>query len=250
MSIDEVQREVSGRVLVLTLNRPTKKNALTVPMYRALSDYVMEGDRDPAIGAILLQAKGDSFSAGNDMDDFRKRAEASEPGSSAGLDFIEVLLGCDTPVVASVQGRAIGIGTTMLLHCDFVVADSSARFSTPFVDLGLCPEAASSLLMPLMLGFRRANDLLLAGEMLSAEQALDCQLVSRLCEPEALATAAHELAVKLAAKPAGSMRLSKSLMRRYWRDAIREAIHLEREHFSECLQSPDCRAALDRFFNR
>lgn len=250
MAIDEIQSTVQGRVRVLTLNRPSKKNALTVPMYRALSAHIEEADQDPGTGAIVLQARGDSFSAGNDMDDFRERAQAAEPGSSAGLDFIEVLLGCSTPVIASVQGRAIGIGTTMLLHCDFVLADRNARFSTPFVDLGLCPEAASSLLMPLMLGFRRANELLLAGETLDAEQALDCQLISRLYEPEQLAAATHELAAKIAAKPAGSLQLSKSLLRRYWRDAIKEALELEREHFTDRLRSADCKAALDRFFSR
>ena len=168
----EILRQVESGVLTLTIARPGKKNALTIEMYQALGRYLAEGDQDPAIAAILLRGAGDCFTAGNDMGDFRKRAEATEPRPSAGLAFIEDLMACDTPVIAAVQGLAVGIGTTLLMHCDFVLADTSAKFRTPFVDLGLCPEAASSLLMPLMLGFRRANDLLLAGETLDAEQAL------------------------------------------------------------------------------
>lgn len=247
---DQIQRQVEKGVLILTITRPEKKNALTTAMYQTLGRYVTEADQDPEIGAILLTGAGDDFTAGNDMGDFRERAEASEPKPSAGLAFIEQLMACDTPVVAAVQGLAVGIGTTLLLHCDFVLAARSARFRTPFVDLGLCPEAASSLLMPLMLGFRRASDLLLAGESLDAEAALRCDLVSRVCEAEELQAAALELASRLAAKPAESLRLSKALMRRYWRDAIAEALEIERGHFGERLQSADCRSALDRFFNR
>jgi enoyl-CoA hydratase/carnithine racemase len=247
---NEIKREIKNGVLALTIDRPSKKNALTVSMYQTLSRHVAEADRDPAIGAILLTGAGDCFTAGNDMGDFRERAEAMEPKPSSGLAFIEQLMACDTPVVAAVRGLAVGIGTTLLLHCDFVLADRSARFRTPFVDLGLCPEAASSFLMPLMLGFRRASDLLLAGDSLDAEEALRCDLVSRLCEEGELQSAALELATRLAAKPRESLRLSKSLMRRYWREAVAEALEIERGHFTERLQSDDCKAALDRFFNR
>lgn len=247
---DDIRHEVKGQVLVLTLARAAKKNALTVPMYETLSHYVAEADKDPAIGAILLTGEGSCFTAGNDMGDFKDRAEATQPKPSSGLAFIEKLMACDTPVVASVSGLAVGIGTTMLLHCDFVLADRTARFRTPFVDLGLCPEAASSLLMPLMLGFRRANDLLLAGETLDAEAALRCDLISRLCEEGELQADALELASRLASKPAESLRLSKSLIRRYWQDAIATTLNTERDHFGQRLQSEDCRAALDRFFSR
>lgn len=247
---DDIRHEVKGKVLVLTLARAGKKNALTVPMYETLSHYVVEADKDPAIGSIVLTGEGDCFTAGNDMGDFRERAEDTEPKPSSGLAFIEKLMTCDTPVVAAVSGLAVGIGTTMLLHCDFVLADRTARFRTPFVDLGLCPEAASSLLMPLMLGFRRANDLLLAGETLDAEAALRCDLASRLCEAGELQAAALELANRLADKPAESLRLSKSLIRRHWREAIASTLDIERDHFGQRLQSEDCRAALERFFNR
>ena len=247
---DEIQSELHGRVLLLTINRASKKNALTVSMYQTLSQHVADADRDPAIGAILLAGAGDCFTAGNDMGDFRERAESTDPKPSSGLALIAQLMECDTPVVAAVQGLAVGIGTTLLLHCDFVIAARNARFQTPFADLGLCPEAASSLLMPLMLGFRRASDLLLAGEALTAEEALKCDLVSRLCEEGELHSASLELATRLAAKPAESVRLSKSLMRRHWREAIAETLEVEREHFSERLHSDDCRQALDRFFSR
>lgn len=246
----EIQRQLEGAVLILTIARPAKKNALTVDMYQTLSRYVTEADQDPSIKAIVLTGAGDCFTAGNDMGDFRERAETEKPKPSSGLAFIECLMACDTPVVAAVHGLAVGIGTTLLLHCDFVLADRSARFSTPFVDLGLCPEAASSLLMPLMLGFRRASDLLLAGESLDAEAALRCDLVSRLCEEGQVVNAALDLATRLAGKPAESVRLSKALIRRQWREAIAEALEVERGHFGERLRSADCRSALARFFNR
>lgn len=245
-----ILKRVHQGVLILTLNRPEKKNALTVPMYQALSRCIDEADRDPMVGAVVICAAGETFTAGNDMADFRERAVATEPGTSSGLEFIEHLMACEIPIVASVQGWALGIGTTVLLHCDFVLASPDARFKTPFVDLGLCPEAASSLLMPLMLGFRRANELLLAGDTFTAEQAVECQLVNRLCAKDSLLDESLALAAKLAAKPADSLRLSKTLLRRYWRDAIQEALEIERGHFGERLKSADCRAALDQFFGR
>jgi enoyl-CoA hydratase/carnithine racemase len=164
--------------------------------------------------------------------------------------MVEALMACDTPVVAAANGLAIGIGTTMLPHCDFVYAGRSAVFRTPFVDLGLCPEAASSLLLPLTIGPRRASELLLAGEAVNAEEALACGLVSRLFDDAETEAAARAQAERLARKPRESVRLAKRLMRRYWAAAVAEALDYEREQFAARLKSEDAQAALAAFFAR
>jgi len=239
-----------GGVCHLQIDRVQKKNALIEEMYRALAEQIRLADADEAIGAILLSGAGGCFTAGNDIHDFRARALAPEPRPSAGMDLIECMMVCQTPIVAAVQGLAIGIGTTLLLHCDFVLAGRSAVFRTPFVDLGLCPEAASSFLMPLMIGFRKASELLLAGEALDAETAWRCDLVNRVVEDAELDSAALALAQRLAAKPRASVVLSKQLMRRAWATLVKETLDLEREQFGRRLKSPECRAALDQFLDR
>lgn len=234
----------------LQINRPDKKNALTEEIYHTLSARVQAADRDEDVGAIVLSGVGDCFTSGNDIFDFRDRARDPEPRPSAGLNFIEHLMACETPVVASVKGLAVGIGTTLLMHCDFVIAGRSAVFRTPFVDLGLCPEAASSFLMPLVLGYRKASELLLLGEALDAETALRHDLVNRVVADEALEMTTQELAQRLAAKPRASLRLSKALLRRAWAGTVKETLDLERGHFAERLKSPECQAALEGFLNR
>ncbi len=245
-----IRRTDHQGVCHLQIDRADKKNALIEDMYRTLAAEVQAADADAAIGAILLSGAGDCFTAGNDIHDFRERALAAEPRPSAGMAFIESLMACQTPVVAAVKGLAIGIGTTMLLHCDFVLAGRSAVFRTPFVDLGLCPEAASSFLMPLMIGYRKASELLLLGEALDADTALRCDLVNRVVEDAELDAAALALAQKLAAKPQASVRLSKQLMRRAWASQVQDTLNLERDQFGQRLKSPECSAALARFFER
>lgn len=234
----------------LRFNRPEKKNALTQAMYQELSARLCAADRDAAVGAIVLSGVGDCFTAGNDLADFRVQPEDSSPRPIAGLDFIEQLMGCETPVIAAVKGMAIGVGTTLLMHCDLVVAARSALFRTPFVDLGLCPEAASSFLLPLLVGYRKASELLLLGEALDADTALRCGLVNRVVEDTALEATALELARSLAAKPRESVRLSKALMRRAWAAQVKETLQIERELFADRLRSPECQAVLARFLER
>jgi enoyl-CoA hydratase/carnithine racemase len=235
-------------VLTLRIQRPQKKNALTTAMYLTLREAVLEADADPATGALLLTGCGDYFSAGNDLHDFRTRALAENPSPSAGLALVEALASCETPVVAAVNGPAIGIGTTMLLHCDFVYAGPAARFRTPFIDLGLCPEAASSLLLPMLIGPRRANEMLLAGEALDAEQALAYGLINGVCDD--CEARALEQARRLARKPRESVRLTKRLLRRFWHRAIAETLEHEGEQFAARLKSAETQAALDGFFAR
>ncbi|WP_417530796.1 enoyl-CoA hydratase/isomerase family protein [Marinobacter lipolyticus] len=234
----------------LVIRRANKKNALTREMYQALADGVSAAAADASVHAIVLSGEGDVFTAGNDLDDFRARATDANPKPSAGLAFIESLMACDTPVIAAVEGLAIGIGTTLLLHCDSVIAGRSARFKTAFVDLGLVPEAASTVTMPLHLGSRRAADLLLMGETLSGEEARECGLVSRTVDDGQAVEEALAQARRLAAKPREALRASKRLIRAPWRKAVREALERERTVFAERLRSEDCRAALARMDKR
>ncbi len=234
----------------LVINRPNKKNALTRDMYQALADGVGAAAADTGVHAIVLSGEGGVFTAGNDLDDFRARATDANPKPSAALDFIEVLMACDTPVIAAVEGLAIGIGTTLLLHCDSVIAGRSSRFKTAFVDLGLVPEAASTVTMPLHLGSRRAADLLLMGETLNGEEARECGLVSRAVDDGQAVEEALAQASRLAGKPREALRASKRLIKAPWREAVREALERERTVFAERLRSEDCRAALTRMEKR
>ncbi len=245
-----IDTQQSQGVLHLVINRPGKKNALTRLMYQQLSEAVNGANDDESINAIVISGAKAVFTAGNDLDDFRARATDENPEPSAGLAFIEALMDCDTPVIAAVEGLAIGIGTTLLLHVDVVVAAKSAKFKTAFVDLGLVPEAASTVTMPLHLGARRATDLLLLGVVLSGSDALQCGLVSKVVDDGQAVTEALAIAKGLANKPREALRASKRLIRAPWRDQIKQALEREREVFSERLRSEDCRAALDKLTRR
>lgn len=240
----------SEGVLQLVINRTGKKNALTRDMYQQLSEAVDSANGDEGIKAIVISGAGGVFTAGNDLDDFRARATDKHPKPSAGLAFIESLMNCDTPVIVAVEGLAIGIGTTLLLHVDVVVAAEGATFKTAFVDLGLVPEAASTVTMPLHLGARKATDLLLLGEVISGRAARDCGLASRLVSDGNALSEALAIAVNLATKPREALRASKRLIRAPWREQIEQALAREREVFTERLRSEDCRAALDKLARR
>ena len=215
-------------------------------MYRALAEGVSKAAADTSVHAIVLSGDGGVFTAGNDLDDFRARATDKNPKPSAGLAFIEALMVCDTPIIAAVEGLAIGIGTTLLLHCDSVIAGRSARFKTAFVDLGLVPEAASTVTMPLHLGSRRTADLLLMGGTLNGEEARECGLVSHVVDDGLAVDEALAQADALAAKPREALRATKLLIKAPWREAVSEALERERSVFADRLRSEDCRAALAR----
>ncbi len=237
-------------MLQLFINRPEKKNALTRDMYQQLSDAVTRANEDESVNAIVISGAGGVFTAGNDLDDFRARATDERPKPSAGLAFIEALMNCDTPVIAAVEGLAIGIGTTLLLHVDVVVAAESSKFKTAFVDLGLVPEAASTVTMPMHLGARKATDLLLLGDVISGSEARDCGLVSRIAGDGQALSEALAIAENLVSKPREALRASKRLIRAPWREQIEQALERERAVFTERLRSEDCRAALDKLARR
>ncbi len=233
----------ADRVTTLQLDRPEKKNALTLEMYRALAAALAAADADPQIRAMVITGTRDCFCAGNDIGDFARGGDLTAP-----FGFLRAIATIDKPIVAAVAGVAIGIGTTLLLHCDLVFAAASARFKTPFVDLALVPEAASSLLLPAIVGARRAAQLLLLGEELDAATALAWGLVNRVVD-DPLA-AAHEAAVKLAACAPTSLRATKALMRRASREAVLETMRIEGEAFAERLRSPEAMEAFQAFMAR
>src|SRR5690606_16632395 len=211
-----VRAETRGRILHLELNRPDKKNALTVEMYEALVDQLQGADRDAQVRVVLITGAGDAFSAGNDLRDFLERPPTDE--SSPVHRFLQSLIDLEIPVVAAVQGVAVGIGTTLLLHCDLVYAARNARVHLPFTSLGLVPEAGSSLLLPQRIGYARAAEMLLLGEPLAAEDALTFGFVSAVFDDEVLQREALSRAERLAGLPPESVRTTKALMRDAFRN--------------------------------
>jgi enoyl-CoA hydratase/carnithine racemase len=234
-------------VLQLTLARPHKRNALTGAMYETLTDALSSVDRDETVGAILINGSGGAFSAGHDVADFIESAErfASNPA----FRFIKALAACETPIVAAVEGAAVGVGTTMCLHCDLVYAAPTAEFRMPFVDLGLVPEAASSLLVPQRFGLGKASEWLLLAESFGAEEAHAQGLVNRIVMADELIAFARRQTERLAAKPRAALRATRRLMRL---DTARLAAHMdaEAEAFVQALRSPEAQAAIADFKNR
>src|SRR3954466_1680669 len=202
--MDEIVTEHAGNILRIQLNRPTKRNAMTSAMYVALADLFNEAAKDENTRVVLWHGAGDSFCAGNDIDDFLKNPPG--PGESPQARLMKALSDFDKPLVAAVHGAAIGGGTTMLTHCDFVYAGESAKFQMPFINLGLVPEFGSSCSLPARLGHLRASELLLLGLPFGAARTAELGLVTRVVPDEKLLAIATETAQQLAAKPAGALR--------------------------------------------
>ena len=241
-----IDSRLDGGVLTLIMQRPAKKNALTRDMYAALSDLLAAADADPAVRVLLIRGAGDAFTAGNDLKDFLEQPPADE--SSPVVRFLRALCTVRKPLIAAVQGAAVGIGTTLLLHCDLVYAGESARFQLPFVNLGLCPEAASTFLLPLAAGHRRAVELLLFGEPFGALEAQRAGLINRILPDAELRPAAEAAARQLAAKPLAALLVTKELLQRPFRDPVRQAMDAELAAFYPRLRSPEAAEAMEAFF--
>jgi enoyl-CoA hydratase/carnithine racemase len=242
-----VRVTTAEHVTTIRFDRPDKKNAITTEMYAAVNAALEAAAGDAAVRAVVLAGARDCFTAGNDLGDFLRVAQGGGE-TAAGLGFLRILAAFDKPLIAAVAGVAIGIGTTMLLHCDLVYAAPSARFKTPFVDLALVPEAGSSVLLPALVGQRRAAQLLLLGETLDAPTALAWGLVNGVVDdPDAAAEAA---ARKLASCAPGALRATKALTRRATRDAVAEAMRVEGEVFADRLRSPEAMEAFQAFLAR
>jgi enoyl-CoA hydratase/carnithine racemase len=244
---EHVLVERKGDVLAITLARPDRRNAITVAMYAALADAFERLAGDDSVRLITLRGQGQDFTAGNDLGDFM--AELPRDGSDIPVwRLLRALAKNQVPVVAAVHGNAVGIGTTMLFHCDFVIAEEGTRFLMPFVDLGLVPEAASSLILPRLAGRRRAARYLLLGEPFGPDEALDFGLVSHLAPTGQLDATVDRVVDALRAKPAEALRLTQRLLRRGNTDELLERMELENGHFSERLTSTEVRDAISAFF--
>jgi enoyl-CoA hydratase/carnithine racemase len=238
-----------GGIRMVRMNRPDKKNALTAEMYDAMAAALTGTKTDPAIRCVMIAGVPGAFCAGNDLDEFRQAAADGEGLGDSVLRFLHALAYCERPLVAAVDGLAICVGTTMLMHCDYVVASANARFVTPFVNLGLVPEAASSLLAPRLMGPRRAFALLVMGEPLDSEQALSIGLINAVADSTAVETQALAAARKIAALPPEAVLASRRMIRGE-PEELAARIDLEADFFRERLQSPEAQAAFEAFFSR
>jgi enoyl-CoA hydratase/carnithine racemase len=247
-----IKTGVFNGVATIEIARPEKKNALTAAMYQAMSDALHAAVADPAVRAVLFVGQPGIFTSGNDIEDFMSRP----PGAgSDGMDspvfrFMRALLECDKPVVAAVTGAAIGIGTTMLLHCDFVYVSDEARLAMPFVSLGLVPEFASSLLVPQLMGNVRAADKLLLGDPFTGQQAVDCGIASAVLPAGEVVAHARRVAERFNALPPGAVRESKQLLRGPQREALLKTIRQEGELFGKRLRSAEAMEAFQAFFQK
>lgn len=239
-------------VLTLTFNRIDKKNSITRAMYAALADGLEQAAQDPLVRVVLLQGDATVFSAGNDIADFQAAPnQPAEPREQQPVwRFLHAIATFPKPLVAAVCGPAVGVGTTLLLHCDLVYAGDNAAFALPFVNLGLVPEAASSLLLPKLLGYQRAAEALLLGEPFTAEAALEVGLVNRVVPPTECNAVAQQQARKLAAKPLAALIETKRLMKGAQQDAVLARMQVEGELFTRMLRGPAAREAMAAFMEK
>jgi enoyl-CoA hydratase/carnithine racemase len=247
-----IKTAVINGVCTIEIARPEKKNALTVAMYQAMSDALHAAREDKAVRAVLITGQPGIFTSGNDIEDFMSRppGQGSDGMNSPVFLFMRALLECDKPVVAAVTGAAIGIGTTLLLHCDFVYVSDEARLAMPFVALGLVPEYASSLLVPQLMGHRRAAEKLLLGDPFTPEQAVECGIANAVLPAGEVVSHARRVAERFNALPPGAVREAKQLMRAPQQEAVLKTIATEGALFSQRLRSPEAMEAFQAFFQK
>jgi enoyl-CoA hydratase/carnithine racemase len=235
-------------ILRIQINRPEKKNALSVAMYAQMALALKEAESDPAIRVMVIHGDPQVFTSGNDLVDFMNAAQSGE--GRAVFDFLQAINAAAKPLVAAVNGPAVGIGTTMLLHCDLVYAGEGSKFQLPFVNLGLCPEAASTLLLPRAIGYLRAAELLLLGEIFSAAKAREYGLVTEVVPAGEELDAAMAAARRLAAKPPASLRVTKMLMKKASTGEAWQRMQEEGEQFAKMLRAPEAAEAFRAFFEK
>ncbi|MEX5546460.1 enoyl-CoA hydratase-related protein [Pseudomonas pergaminensis] len=246
---DAIQQLREGGLLTLQLNRPDKKNALTRAMYTQLAEALEQADADADLRCVLIQGSSDCFTAGNDIGDFLEQPPSDL--DSPPFYFMKSLLNCRKPVIAAVAGAAVGIGTTLLLHCDLVYISRDARLRMPFVNLGLCPEFGSSLILPRLLGHAKAAELLLLGQGFTGEQAAAWGIATEaLGSGEAALAKAREMAERFESLAPGAVQVTKQLMKSVDREQLRQVIEEEGALFTQRLRSPEAIAALSGFITR
>lgn len=232
----------------ITISRPEKRNALDRATYAALGASLVAAAQDEDVRVVILTGAGGCFTSGNDLADFQDTSTTGEP--SAGLTYLKVLSSFPKPIIAAVEGFAVGIGTTMLLHCDLAFAGAGARFRLPFVNLGLCPEGASSFLLPRIAGTKKAAELFLLGEVFGPEAAAEAGIVNGVTAQGAALESALEKARALAKLPPVSLATTKRLMKAHLQDAVAHALELEAESFHALRRGPEAQAAFAAFFRR
>ena len=243
---EQICVERDGRVLTIVINRPDKRNALTHAMYAAIADALQLAHEDPQVRCVIVTGAGDSFTAGNDLGDFAAGLPDAKPPV---IRFLEHIINCDKPVMAAVNGPAVGVGLTMLLHSDLVYASETATFRAPFPHLGVVPEAGSSLLLPMAVGAAWANDIFIAGRVLNAAEALSAGLVSRVFPPASLMDECRKIAARVAAQAPNAMRETKRLIRSN-RQAVFERMATESAIFNAQLKSPEFAVAAAAYMQR
>ena len=244
----DILSERSGSILRIQFNRPAKKNAMTSAMYVTMADLLNTAVKDDSVRVVLWHGAGDSFCAGNDLQDFLKNPMG--PGDSPQSRLIDALISFDKPIVAAVHGAAIGGGTTMLTHCDFVYASETAKFQMPFINLALVPEFGTSYSIPARIGYLRAAELIQLGQPFDAHRAAELGLVTQIIPDQQLLATATATAQKLAEKPAVALQACKRLMRQSTREHLERAARAENETFSAQLRSPDTKEAITAFFEK
>ena len=243
-----IKTAIHDGVATIEIARPEKKNAITAAMYAQMGAALVAAQEDPAVRAVLITGQPGIFTSGNDIDDFMKRpADATE---SPSLVFMKALIGCDKPVIAAVTGAAIGIGTTMLLHCDFVYVSDEARLAMPFVSLGLVPEFASSLIVPQLMGNVRAAEKLLLGDPFTGADAVECGIANAVLPAAEVVRHARRIAERFNALPPGAVRDSKRLLRGHRNELALQTITAESQIFGQRLRSPEAQEAFSAFFQK
>ena len=248
-SADEhIKYSIDGKVLVIEINRPEKKNALLPGMYAALAAGLRQANEDTSINVILLRGVDDCFTSGNDVSSFRASSKPTAERPSG--TFMNALNESRKPIVAAISGLAVGIGTTLLFHCDLIYASENCYLQLPFTHLGLCPEAGSSYLLPKQIGHVRATELLLLGDRFSAAKAKEYGIINEVLPQDQYLQYAMGKAIELAALPADSVQSSKELIKRGQQDTVSETISVELKEFARLLQTPDAQAIVEAFLNK
>ncbi len=244
----EIMTRQDGHVLEIRIERPERKNALRQAMYSALTEALNAGEADPNVRVMLITGTEDCFTAGNDMEDFLNNPATDE--DTPVMRFLNLLPVLTKPLMAAVNGPAVGVGTTLLLHCDLVYLGADARLQLPFVNLGLCPEAGSSLLLPQIVGYQRAAELLLLGEAFGADKARELGLANDVFASADYQHRAREKAHQLAKQPAAAVRLTKHLLKQHQREQLQQQMAEEGKAFGERLTSPEAREAIQAFMEK
>ena len=248
----DILTQKENGILTINFNRPEKKNAITQAMYQSMADALRDAETDVAVRAILITGKPEIFTAGNDLEDFMKNASSitSSDAIPSVYQFMQALNESSKPVIAAVSGAAVGIGTTLLMHCDMIYLADNAKLSMPFTQLGLCPEFASSMIFQQIVGYQRAAEKLMLGEAFSANEAFEMGFVNKVLPLEELLPYAQQQAAKLVALPAASIRVTKRLMKGNQLAAISAKMTEENKHFSAMLNAPEAKEAFMAFFQK